>query len=538
MLAQEPEPLVPGISIRAAATAINGSVRLAREPQTNNLYILNMDGNVYRLLYPFTDTTLHLIYTSADHGLAAPRGMAFAPNGALYLLGNRAENDHNIAIIKRGIPEGTGGARVWTTVAQTEPYPLSNRNVDHLYNAIIVSPDGQYLYANAGSRTDHGEIQSNNGKFPGVREVPLTSAIMRVPADGNNLILPNNEAALKSAGYLFADGFRNTFDLAFDSDGSLFGTDNSGDRDDNEELNWIHEDRHYGFPWRMGISNTPQQYPGYDPLKDKLLNQNSSLVTREFFYNDPTYPSPPSGVKFTDPVINDGSDAVSYRDSADGQVKAQNTSNGSFRGFTPHRSPLGLVFDAGDELPEFFQGNGFMLSWNDGTPAANDLLTPFSDPGQDLLQFPITFLLSDDPIAVVASVRIVRGFAQPIDAEIVGNNIYVLEFGGAHKLWEVHFSQAGSVSKETHAGASLSRPYPNPASGITHLTLNVPRTQHVIVEARDVLGNRVAMLHDGIAPAERPIPLMFNGAGLPSGLYMIIAHGESFHISEEMFVVR
>ena len=31
----------------------------------------------------------------------------------------------------------------------------------------------------------------------------------------------------------------NTFDLAFDKDGNLFGTENSGDRDDSEELNLL-----------------------------------------------------------------------------------------------------------------------------------------------------------------------------------------------------------------------------------------------------------------------------------------------------------
>ncbi|MFT7553257.1 MAG: hypothetical protein ACI9BV_003589, partial [Rhodothermales bacterium] len=53
--------------------------------------------------------------------------------------------------------------------------------------------------------------------------------------------------------------------------GDLFGTENAGDCDDSEELNWIREGRHYGFPWRIGTSVTPQQFPGYDPSADPFV---------------------------------------------------------------------------------------------------------------------------------------------------------------------------------------------------------------------------------------------------------------------------
>ena len=62
-------------------------------------------------------------------------------------------------------------------------------------NAIVLSPDEQMLYVNSGSRTDHGEVQNGNGQFPDAREVPLTSMIIRVPADSKNLSLPNNADA-------------------------------------------------------------------------------------------------------------------------------------------------------------------------------------------------------------------------------------------------------------------------------------------------------------------------------------------------------
>ena len=45
--------------------------------------------------------------------------------------------------------------------------------------------------------------------------IPLTSVLLRVPTTARNLILPNDEAKLQAGGYLFADGVRNAFDLAF-----------------------------------------------------------------------------------------------------------------------------------------------------------------------------------------------------------------------------------------------------------------------------------------------------------------------------------
>ena len=52
----------------------------------------------------------------------------------------------------------------------------------------------------------------------------------------------------------------------------------SGDRDDSEELNWLREGHHYGFPWRMGLNETPQQFADYDPAEDLLLNPASYAV--------------------------------------------------------------------------------------------------------------------------------------------------------------------------------------------------------------------------------------------------------------------
>lgn len=84
-----------------------------------------------------------------------------------------------------------GAVRLVTSF--TRPGPLQR---------IAVSPDGKSVYVNSGSRSDHGEVQDNRGEFPGVRETPLTSAIFRLPAAAEDIVLEDDEQELGDRGYL------------------------------------------------------------------------------------------------------------------------------------------------------------------------------------------------------------------------------------------------------------------------------------------------------------------------------------------------
>ncbi len=350
--------------------------------------------------------------------------MAVGPDGTLYIVSNEGEKTTNRAIIRKGTPDGSGG-RAWTTLATTEQFPKSNTQYDHQVNGIIVSPDGKYVYVNSGSRTEHGEVQSNDEAFPDAREVPLTSAIFRIPTDGNDLLLPNDEAKLREQGYLFADGLRNSYDLAFSPDGDLFATENGPDADMPDELNWIREGHHYGFPWRFGTEPNPQTQPDYDPTKDGRLNKEFVAVEQGLYRADPEFPPPP--MEFTDPVINVGPDADKYAD-LDGKEQDASDQNKPIQTFTPHRSPLGLSFDTANALSEF-KGDAFVLSWGWGIP--NPTL---ADPGQDLLHLDLT-KEGDQYTARVT--QIARGFDHPIDSLLIGDKLYVLDWGGKGTLWEI-----------------------------------------------------------------------------------------------------
>ena len=93
--------------------------------------------------------------------------------------------------------------------------------------------------------------------------------------------------ALAASGFLFSDGHRNAFDLSIGPEGELFSVDNGPDWDMSDEINWVRPGLHYGFPWRMGSNDNPQQFSNYDPSNDPLLQNNSWARQNNLFYNDP-----------------------------------------------------------------------------------------------------------------------------------------------------------------------------------------------------------------------------------------------------------
>ena len=425
--------LRPDVRVRHVLDTGTGppSVRIARDPRDNALYYLKTNGDIYQV--DLTAPAGRLRYTSSDDQVEAAQGFAIGPDGTMYVVGNEDRpNTQTRATIVKGVPD-SAGRRAWSILARTADYPRSNTAFDHRFNGIVVSPAGDSVLVNSGSRTDHGEEQSAGGLYPGTREVGLTACIFRLPARGRDILLPNDRAALKGAGYVFAEGTRNSFDLAFAPNGALFAAENGPDRDMSDELNWLRPGLHYGFPWRIGGADNPQQFPDYDPASDRLLDPHFYAVRNGYYHNDPTFPPRPAG-RLAEPIVNLGPDADSFRDPQDGQVKDASALGRSLSTFTSHRAPLGLVFDVARAMGGEFRGAGFVSSWTEGDPAGDGVPGPFKDPSEDLLHLT---LKKKGAGYTVRTTRIVAGFSHPIDAEIVKNAIYILEYGGNGGLWEV-----------------------------------------------------------------------------------------------------
>lgn len=417
----------------------SASIRIAKDPRTNELYYSKFNGDIYRVtVRPGNGTsTSTKVYGATNHGIGdSAQGMAIGPDGTIYVVGNFTTDGGNrtFARIVKGVP-GSAGERVWSVLAQTEGYPRSRTAFDHVFNGIIASSDGNWIFVNSGSRTDHGEVQDVGGLFPNIREVGLTAKIFRLPANASNLFLLNDTNALRNAGYIFAEGTRNSFDFAFAPNGDLFATESGPDRDMPEELNWLRPGVHYGFPWRIGDADNPQQFPNYNPANDRLLDPRFIAVGGGYYHNDPAFPPRPANL--AEPVINAGPDADKFREPATGAIKDASNLGLTLGTFTAHRSPLGLVFDTVGAMDFPYRNRGFMLSFTPGDPNGTSVPGPFFDASQDLVELECTKLGNTNYQARVT--KLAGGFATPIDAEIIGNRIYVLEYSGQQGIWEIRF---------------------------------------------------------------------------------------------------
>lgn len=164
------------------------------------------------------------IYSGRYH---APVGLAFAPNGTLYVSG-------------RVTPDRDGGIW-WVPPGGGEGRPLITNlpccfSLDNQPNGMIFGPDG-WLYLGVAARSDHGE----RGELQ-----RLEASIVRVdPISGET--------------DRYARGLRAPYDLAFDSTGRLFATDLGVLTGPGDRVVEIIEGGNYGWPfWRdRGCADCP-----------------------------------------------------------------------------------------------------------------------------------------------------------------------------------------------------------------------------------------------------------------------------------------
>ncbi len=450
-----PVALKPAIQINRVMTVENGVVRMVHDPVSGMLLYSNTSGDVYAIIQPQGGAAYDsLIYSVTHHSVQYLQGMAIH-DSTLYVSGNNNSNTaFTTGIIARGKLQ-TNGSRTWDTLMITDPYQTGDY-FDHLFSGLTVSLAGDSIFICSGARGDHGEVQDRYGAYPNLRNVPLTSNLYALPTHESTPILLQNDSVWHTTSvYLYARGIRNTFSMAFDADGNLFGVENSGDRDHNEEMNWLRRGKHYGFPWIMGDTYNPQQFPSFNPATDLLIPHFSRTWRQGFWNNDPGFPAPPTGLIFENPIQNTGPDCDKFRDTITGAVKDASDLGMTISTFTAHRSPLGLVFDNNQTLHPAYRGDGFMLSWTQGYDSCGCTTVPdtgigtFVDPSQDLVHLNLSY---DSTLGnfQVSATRIVGAFSHPIDAVIDSNVIFVIEngYGNTSGLYQITLpvSQACPVS--------------------------------------------------------------------------------------------
>ena len=445
------------LSIRKVKTIQANATRIDIDVNTSFMYYTTVDGFIYEVKnWSEGSPSEEQIATASDHEIITQLGGMTIHNGIMYIVGSTDSEDENdvMGIVKKA----TLSTRPlqWETVAKSDLYKKSNTAFDHRMNCVEVDPTGQYLFINSGSRTDHGEAHL------GAREVPLTAKILRIPIGSENLQLKNEAIAL--APYVYAEGIRNSFGLAWSSEGHLFGTENSGDRDHSEELNWLQEGKHYGFPWNLGGTDNPQQFPGYDPgisngewwdnpSKDAFIQAKAGEVAKTigwvegYFRDDPSFPQKPNDLMLIMPVRNDGPLADQYRDADDFEIKDGSVQNEPVYTFSAHLSPVGIAFDQNLTLREPYNGHGFIANYSVG----GSMVEAFNDDGAggSIMDVALVYdATSDNYIATTKPLA--TGFNAPIDVKLYKGKLFIIELGAEDVagIWEIQFKETVTATAE------------------------------------------------------------------------------------------
>ena len=452
-----PRPLKPPTSLRPDVTVAHVmkvdslAVRILQNPVTGNLWYTTFDGSVFRIKDLDDQPKAEKMFAAIDHGITRLQGAAFL-NNTLFLCGNIDSNIHTSTKGKLVRYNLDSASKKPTTIFTTVEYGANKTIYDHGWNALEVSPDGKYIFVNSGARTDHGEIQDNGGMYPNARDNGLTAKIFRFPVDAKDLYLTDDIPKLKAEGYLYAEGVRNAYDMAFDQKANLFAVSNSADYDMPEDMFWVREHHHYGFPWVMGGIENPQQYNDWqpDPSTDAFIPESSHGWRVKYFHNDTTFPKIPAGVRFTPGVQNIGPAANEYRGHT-GKILDGDQTGVTVSTFTAHCCPVGLCFDTKNLLSKDFKGDGFVIRYSQG--GRSSMMSRFTKEGGDLLHLHLTY----DSVTnnyFVRTNRVVEGFNEPTDAVLVGNNMYIIEYGGKEgNIWKVSLP-TGTRSNEKSISAT------------------------------------------------------------------------------------
>ena len=140
---------------------------------------------------------------------------------------------------------------------------------------------------------------------------------------------------------------------------------------------------------------------------------------------------------------------------------------------------------------------------------------PFLDPGEDLLFLELTKTQDNYTTKVT---RIAEGFEGPIDAVIVGNIMYILEYSGQN-IYEVTFPENNSNGIEEPSGSlsALITVSPNPVKTEVTLTSNLEAMRITHARLHDLTG-KVLATYENQGLGE----LTFSTEDLSSGVYFIL----------------
>jgi glucose/arabinose dehydrogenase len=382
-LAQQQDlPKAPeGLQVREVvklgpADVDNQPIRVQSHPRTGLFYVLYKNGDLWQVdaekgsKRQVLEPGAYFRKDAASYVQAL--GFHIAPNGLFYIVINERHDKEkpkraHVALYRLTDTDGDGvPAKATEWLAFDHPWGIGPFN--HGACKIATGPDG-LLYLSVGSRTDHGETgklaKKPDPDLDPNGETPLTACMLRLD--------PKKEHPTPE---VYCRGLRNSFGFDWDDQGRLIASENGPDADHPEELNWLREGKHYGFPYRFGNQALPM-YPDAVPA--------------------------PEGLAFEKPIANLG---PAGRPGADKEYS-----------FHPHCSPSGVAFYRKGTLPAKYEGGFFIARF--GNYLGKEPV------GFDLLH---VRLVEKDGEWAAEMTTILEKLQRPIDVCQGKGKIYILEY--------------------------------------------------------------------------------------------------------------
>lgn len=467
-----------------------------------NLCYSDLGGNIYEI----ENGARQLLFSDAEHHLPYVSHME-VKGDQMYLCGSVVQSGDSVMI--GFVMQGDLTTGKWDTLAISEPHYLGLSFNDHRFSSLLVSQDGAHVYVHCGSRTNAGELH----ELPGVagtvnlRWEAIRGKLFKLPTDlDSTLYIPNDSSLLEASPYVYLEGLRHLFAMAWGTDSLMYGGSNSDRRDAPEAFYRLDAGEHYGYPWWIGGSLNPLQFASYDPNTDLLLP--SSANNQGYYDTDPNFPAMPMGINFIQPYRNIGPDADLFRDPQTGAIRDASDEDTLITSFSGHRSPGGLIFDQAGSLPYHFNRSGFMVSYSNNSRL-------LADDGHDLVQID---LIGGDSMSVH---QLVSGFIKPIDVMIKDSLLYVLDMGNSNgtlrRIYQIGFKDTTQVNttaieNEFASAAQLSL-IPNPSPDLVTVILAESQAQISNIQIYDLAGK----VYEVALDPNQQLDLSF----LPSQLYMV-----------------